>query len=62
MMASSRTLLLLLWENFTALDSSLSSLSESSRITAIGGFLLLEVPFDVVAGEGAVGVDFEESG
>ena len=62
MIASSRTLLLLLWENFTALDSSLSSLSESSRITAIGGFLLLELPFEVVAGEGAVGVDFEESG
>ena len=62
MIASSRTLLLLLWENFTALDSSLSSLSESSWIIAIGGFLLLELPFEVVAGEGAVGVDFEESG
>ena len=61
-MASSRTLLLLLWENVIARDSSLSSLSESSRIIAIGGFTLLVTPFDVDAGEGATGVDFEESG
>ena len=40
--------------------SSLSSLSESSSITAIGGLVLFEMPFDVDAGEGATGVDLAD--